>query len=79
MSRQQSRFTPLKYLIMLDEEELDLFANLVGCELASIEVIEEDDSDLTKEDQIKMRFFFAHRLEVLNRLAKKIDNLEDFN
>ena len=79
MSRQQSRFTPLKYLIMLDEEELDLFTNLVISELVSIEDMDEDDSDLTKEDQIKMRFFFAHRLEVLNRLAKKIDNLEDFN
>jgi len=61
---------------MLDEEELDLFSNLVGCELASIEIIEDDDSDLSKEEQIKMRFFFAHRIEVLNRLAKKLDNLE---
>ena len=78
MSHQQSRFKPLKFLLMLDEEEMDLFSNLVGCELASIEDIEDDDSDLSKEDQIKMRFFFAHRLEVLNRLAKKLDNLEGF-
>lgn len=79
MSRQQSRFKPLKFLFMLDEEEMDLFSNLVGCELASIEDIEDDDSDLSKEDQIKLRFFFAHRLEVLNRLANKIDNLEGHN
>lgn len=76
MSHQQTRFKPLKFLLMLDEEEMDLFSNLVGCELASIEDIEEDDSDLSKEDQIKLRFFFAHRLEVLNRLAIKLDNLE---
>jgi len=61
---------------MLDEEETDLFSNLVGCELASIEDFDDDDSDLTKEEQIKMRFFFAHRIEVLKRLAKKLDNLE---
>lgn len=76
MSKQQTRFKPLRFLLMLDEEELDLFSNLVGCELASIEIIEDDDSDLSKEEQIKMRFFFAHRIEVLNRLAKKLDNLE---
>jgi len=63
---------------MLDEEEYDLFSNLVGCELVSIEGIDEDDSDLNKEDQIKMRFFLAHRIEVLNRLAKKLDKLEGF-
>ena len=79
MSRQQTRFKSLKYLIMLDEEEIDLFANLVTCELVSIEDIDEDDSDLSKEDQIKMRYFLAHRIEVLNRLVKKLDNLEDFN
>jgi len=76
MSKQQTRFKPLKYLLMLDEEEVDLFSNLVGCELVSIEDMEDDDSDLTKEEQIKIRFFFAHRLEILNRLAKKLDNLE---
>jgi len=76
VSKQQTRFKPLRFLLMLDEEELDLFSNLVGCELASIEIIEDDDSDLSKEEQIKMRFFFAHRIEVLNRLAKKLDNLE---
>lgn len=77
MSKQQTRFKPLKFLLMLDEEEIDLFSNLVGCELASIEEIEDDDSDLSKEKQLKMRFFFAHRIEVLNRLAKKLDNLEE--
>lgn len=77
MSKQQTRFKPLKFLLMLDEEEMDVFSNLVGCELASIEDIDEDDSDLSKEEQIKMRYFLANRIEILNRLAQKLDNLEE--
>lgn len=62
----------------LDEEELDILAQLVSYEAVEMEENKEDDGEgMTEEESIKMRFWFMQRQEKLRSLARKIDATYD--